>query len=83
MLSEEDEKEQRLYNRIKCTNCYYFDKETHYCREGSIRYYRPPTPEVYHRCEFYREREAVKKIAQEGISEIKKILNKKSKYDKI
>ena len=80
MLSEEDEKEQRVFHRIKCVNCYFFDKETKYCREGSIRSYRPPTPDKYHRCENYREREATKKTTQDGIAKIKEMLANKEDY---
>ena len=80
MLTEEEEKEQRLYGRIKCVNCFHFDKETKYCREGSIRCYRPPTPDKYHRCENYRDRAAAKKKASEEFAKIKEMLSNKESW---
>ncbi len=53
MLTEEDEKEDRLWHRHRCPNCIHFATSTGYCSGLKIKYYKVHEPNRYKRCEGY------------------------------
>lgn len=76
MLSKEDEKEQQLFHRIKCKNCRFLTKEKGFCLRPNISYYRPPTPDKYHRCNKYEEYIEGGSRSHPEMDKIKEILKK-------
>lgn len=81
MLTEEDRKELKEFNRVRCHNCHYFNKGTGYCLYGEITHYKVCEPERYKRCENYLDRENVVRTAEKYLKEIKETLNKRKSYE--
>lgn len=78
MLTEEDEKEERLWHRHRCPNCFYFNTVSGYCIGCSIKYYKPHEPDRYKRCKYYKDKYKIREKANKHLEIIKENLSKKS-----
>lgn len=76
MLTEKDKEELKTFGRIRCPNCFYFNRGTGYCNQGDVKHYKVCEPERYKKCENYKDRDIVSRSAVEHLKKIREILNK-------
>ena len=74
MLTEEDEKEDRLWHRHRCPNCIHFATSTGYCSGLKIKYYKVHEPNRYKRCEGYIDKYKARNIGATNMAKIREKL---------
>jgi len=74
MLTDEDEKEQRLWHRHRCPNCFYFNTESGYCNGLKVKYYKAHEPNRYKRCKEYKDKYKIRETAAKHMSKIREKL---------
>ncbi len=74
MLTEEDEKEDRVWHRHRCPNCVHFTTSTGYCNGLKIKYYKVHEPNRYKRCEGYIDKYKARNIGATNMAKIREKL---------